>query len=379
MKELKVFLGGGVALLHGSDDKSDSYNKGYKPEVVAPVVADLNARDHKRYNITVKDFADLARHVVKGGQQEASYNRYIRHSDVAMFIADGDVGPYTIGEIDVAVTASNRSLFQKPRVYIYGRNIPDDSPLLKYLNDEKYKIYYVKFEDKRQLSEKIKFDLIDCEANSAKQHRIKRLLNLSFLFLAIIGLSIFSFNRQSSKDSDVNCTAQLYLMRYKDVDVMTDGMAFDKGLLQSFQYEDSVVGEADRLVFPLFSASDSAISTVPPYFRLKLHNKQRNTLVLVEATLEIEEFSRDSTYSKQPFIVIGNKADEVDDIYVDEKTNEAILKGFRQSVAYGEVDDRYFFTVHSPLNCSYRMRARIKTHNGDYIYSNYVYLKYVAL
>ena len=62
MKELKVFLGGGVALLHGSDDKSDSYNKGYKPEVVAPVVADLNARDHKRYNITVKDFADLARH-----------------------------------------------------------------------------------------------------------------------------------------------------------------------------------------------------------------------------------------------------------------------------------------------------------------------------
>lgn len=378
MKELKVFLGGGVALLHGSDDKSDNYNKGYRPEVIAPVVADLNAREHKRCNITVKDYADLARHVVKGGQQEGSYNRYIRSSDVAMFIVDGEVGEYTVGEIDVAVKASNKSVFHKPRVYIYGRNISDSSPLLKYLNDERNKIYYVRFDDKRQLGEKIKYDLVDCEANVVKQNRMKFFLNFLFLLLTILFFSVFYVDKNSADDSGTDCTVQLYLMRYKDIDVMTDGMAFDKGLLRSFCYEDSVVGKADRLVFPQFSASDSVIGTIPPYFRLKLHNKKRKTVVLVEATLEIEDFMADSTYSSQQFNVTGNEAGEVDDIYVDEKTDKVLLKSFRQSVAYGEVDDRYFFTVHSPINCSFRMRARIKTHDGKYLYSNYVYLKYVA-
>lgn len=173
-----------------------------------------------------------------------------------------------------------------------------------------------------------------------------------------------------------NCTAQLYLMRYLDVNALTGTNVFENNILSNFKYEDSVMTGSDISVFPIIG-EDSLINTTPPFFRLKLHNKHRNTIVFVEAKLEIDKYKSDTIVTNtQTFLPIGEWP-EVDIINIDSKTTEYSLKSFRQNVAYGETDDRYFFAVLANENCSFRMRVRAKSQNGDYLYSNYIYVKCV--
>ena len=65
------------------------------------------------------------------------------------------------------------------------------------------------------------------------------------------------------------------------------------------------------------------------------------------------------------------------ELYVNKANSEYLLKGFRHNVAYGETDDRFFFSVLADECCSFRMRVRAKSQLGDYLYSNYIYVKYI--
>lgn len=371
MKEINVFIGGGVKLLHG--DNMDL--TGYREEVIAPVFTQVNSQEFARHFFKAIDYSDLAKNVVKGRQQEVVYNDFIRRkAHVSLFIIDGTMGPRTKEEIDVAVTSTRKS--KHPLVYIYGTNIAENSELTSYANQKE--IDYQHYKDKRDLADKIKTDLTIAVKKIERRCNFHCLMWLMLTALSIGGLyGIFQNKVAQSAKIEEACTAQLYLMRYKDVNVLTDVNMFNDSLLDKFKYEDSIVAENDRAVYPIY-VDDSCVVSTQPYFRLKLHNKHRNTVVFVEAVLEVDQYSKDTLANQVvQFSHSYTDVSAVDNIAINPDANEYLLGGFRQNVAYGETDDRYFFTLNANENCSFRMRVKAKTHLGDYLYSNYVYVNYI--
>ena len=132
-------------------------------------------------------------------------------------------------------------------------------------------------------------------------------------------------------------------MRYKDVNALTGKDLFNDSLLSRSRYEDSIMTGTDVSVFPIVNA-DSLITVTHPFFRVKLHNKYRNTIVFVEAKLEVDNYVADTTARESSFVPFEDISG-VDMVKVDENNNEYLLKSFRQNVAYGETDDRYFFCI----------------------------------
>lgn len=367
MNTLEFFLGGGIKLLHGENE----FLKGYRNEVIDPLVSQLNSREYVKHLFVAKDYTDLTRNVVSGTHQDV-YNTYIVHeAQIALFIIDGEVGDITKQEIDVAVASTKKS--RHPIVFVYGKNINDGNEVLDYLNQEG--IYFQHFFDNRDLATKIKADLEF--ATRAIDKRRKSRIGVSLLLSLLLCFGIISlFRIYCHQEGDIidNCTAQLYLMRYKDVNALTGKVLFDDSQLSMFQYEDSIMTGTNVSVFPIINA-DTLTTTTPPFFRLKLHNKHRNTIVFVEAQLEVDNYTVDTIPRKLSSVPIENISD-VDIIKVNENNNEYFLKSFRQNVAYGETDDRYFFCISSEKDCSFRMRIRAKSQLGDYLYSNYIYVVY---
>ena len=137
----------------------------------------------------------------------------------------------------------------------------------------------------------------------------------------IIGLSfslryIPNFSSLNTYDSNISIgdslkgyTATIYQMRYDNVKLLHGNILMDS-LLSIFQYEDSMNEKSEMFIFPKskyitysmedyvevtqFMDFDSVI--IPyhnPIIQLKLHSKNPNTLVLTDATLEIENYRYD--------------------------------------------------------------------------------------
>ncbi|MBQ2882494.1 MAG: hypothetical protein IJE43_01795 [Alphaproteobacteria bacterium] len=367
MRTIQIFLGGGVKLLHGENE----FLKGYRNDVIDPLVSQLNSCEYVKHFYVAKDFTDLTRNVVPGKHQDI-YNTYIvREAQIALFIIDGEIGNITKHEIDVAVASTKNS--RHPIVFIYGKNINEGDEILEYLNQEG--IYFQHFFDNRDLSTKIKADLESATRTIDRRRSLRFGVSL-LLSLLLCGGIIPMFKTCYHQEESIidSCTAQLYLMRYKDVNALTGKDIFTDSLLSVFKYEDSIMAGTDISVFPIINA-DTLITTPPPFFRLKLYNKHRNTIVFVEGKLEVDNYVADTTRRKSSFVPMENVLG-VDMIKVDKNKNEYNLKKFRQNVAYGETDDRYFFCISSDKDCRFRMRVRAKSQLGDYLYSNYIYVNY---
>lgn len=368
MRTVLIFLGGGVKLLHGENE----FLKGYRNDVIDPIISQLNSREYIKHLFVAKDFTDLTRNVVPGKHQEV-YNTYIvREAQIALFIINGEIGNITKHEIDLAVSSAKKT--HHPIVFVYGKSIKDGDKILEYLNQEG--IYFQHFFDDRDLAAKIKADLES--ATKIIERRRKFRIWISFLLSLLLCCSIISMYNvccQQEESTIDDCTAQLYLMRYKDVNALTGEIIFNDSLLSKFRYNDSIITGTDVSVFPIIN-TDTLITTTPPFFRLKLHNKNRNTIVFVEAELEVDNYVIDSAIKETSFIPL-DKISGVDKIKVEENKGEYFLKSFRQNVAYGETDDRYFFCISSDKDCRFRMRVRAKSQLGDYLYSNYIYVKYI--
>lgn len=132
---------------------------------------------------------------------------------------------------------------------------------------------------------------------------------LLFLILLVSAFLIYSNLNLASYDSDdenvyspQECTAQLYLMRYSDLSLQYEG-CYSKNELEVFQYEDSINSTNDVCIYPtskvlsfdpnniVYLCSDEdSINYHNPILRLKLHNKQRSTLIFNHAILEISDF-----------------------------------------------------------------------------------------
>lgn len=368
MKKIQIFLGGGVKLLHGDNE----YLKGYRNDVVDPILSQLNSQEYAKHLYIAKDYSDLTRNVVKGKQQEV-YNYYIvREAQVALFIIDGEIGNITKHEIDVAVSSTKKS--RHPIVYVYGRNIEENDEILEYLNQEG--IYFQHFFDNRDLATKIRNDLDTATKRLDKQRVLRTCASIALTMVLCGCIMMFAKTFFYSEDKVIeNCSAQLYLMRYRDLNALIGTNFFSDSLLSSFKYEDSVMTDDNVSVFPIIG-NDSVIPSSPPFFRLKLHNKHRNTIVFVEAKLEIDNYIPDTVKRKKVFIY-NEEIPDVDIVNVESGNAEYSLKSFRQNLAYGETDDRYFFCLTANENCSFRMRVKAKSQLGDYLYSNYVYVNFV--
>lgn len=368
MNTIKIFLGGGVQLLHG-----DNLLKGYRNDVVDPVVSQLNAVESSRYCFIAKDYSDLTRNVVKGKQQNVYNNFIVKTADAALFIINGDIGNLTKHEIDCAVESTKKR--NHPLVFIYGTNIKDNDEILEYLNQEG--IYYQHFYDNRDLAAKIKADLQHVASHLSRAKQKRQLVLAAIITLAVIITTILYFLgfTPNSKVND-DCVAQLYLMRYKDINSLAGENLFTDSNLSQFRYEDSIISENSIRVFPVIS-SDSIIYTTNPILRIKLHNKNRNTIVLVSAELEVDSLMQDPISQTHRFVPLDMNTIEVPKIDISTDKQEYPLVGFRHNVAYGETDDRYYFSLDAPFNCNFRARVKAKTQLGDIIFSNYVYLNYV--
>lgn len=370
MRTVHIFLGGGVKLLHGENE----FLRGYRNDVIDPIISQLNSKEFAKHFFIAKDYSDLTRNVVSGKHQDVYNNYIVREAQVALFIIDGEIGNITKQEIDVAVASTKKS--RQPIVYVYGKNVKDNDEVLEYLNQEG--IYFQHFFDNRDLAAKIKTDL-ETSAHRVDRRRVSRMwisLFLSLILCSGVFLALKNHCNSNANENTIDfCSAQLYLMRYKDVNALTGTNIFTDELQSGFMYEDSIVTGDDVAVFPVIGDS-SVVSTTPPYFRLKLHNRHRNTVVFVEAKLEIDKYVSDTTIINGTFVPI-EEMPVADIVTIDSKNKEYLLKGFRQNVAYGETDDRFFFALMAKENCTFRMRVRAKSQLGDYLNSNYVYVNYI--
>lgn len=369
MRTIQIFLGGGVKLLHGEDE----FHKGYRNDVIDPIISQLNSLEYTNHLFVARDYSDLTRNVVKGKQQEV-YNDYIiQKAEIALFIIDGEIGNITKHEINIAVASTKKK--HHPIVYIYGKNINNENDIVSYLNQEG--IYFQHFYSNWDLATKIKADL-DAAVKLLDRRKNCHIWMSLLLLFCLCGSLIFFLKTCFAKDENPidDCTAQLYLMRYHDVNVLSGNNIFDSYMLSTFKYEDSLMIGDDVSVFPVLGKTSEYI-TAPPFFRIKLHNKNRNTIVFVEGYLEVDQYSQDTIIGYRRSLPRDLNLTNVNVVNINSTTNEYILRGFRQNVAYGECDDRYYFSVSAKENCTFRMRIKVKSQLGDYLYSNYIYVKYM--
>lgn len=368
MDTIYIFLGGGVELLHGKKE----FLNGYRNDIIDPVISQLNSREYVKHIFVAKDYSDLTRKVVSGKHQDV-YNTYIiSEAEIALFIVDGQIGNITKHEIDVAVKSTKTT--GHPIVYIYGTNIKDNDEILGYLNQES--IYYQHFYDNRDLAAKIKADLENATISIKRKRSVRFFASVVLsIFLSISAyLALRNYSNGLEKANN-NCSAQLYLMRYQDVNALTGRNLFTDNLLSNFKYEDSIMTRNEIAVFPVMN-KDTLITTTPPFFRIKLHNKHRNTIVFVEAKLVVDQYISNTIIHRTTSIPNGEVPD-IDIIKVNSNNSEYPLKSFRQNIAYGEVDDSYYFCLQADENCSFRMRLCAKSYLGEYLYSNFIYVNYV--
>lgn len=146
MKQVNIFLGGGVLLLEGNEN-----HLGYRPTVIDPILSKLNSRRNARCFYIVKTYADLQNEYAPEGQQE-HYNRYVRQkADIAIFIFDGKIGDKTKEEVENACNCFDRN--KHPTIYFYGTNLKDSDEVVKYLNSKNQ--YYRHFSNKEELKQLI--------------------------------------------------------------------------------------------------------------------------------------------------------------------------------------------------------------------------------
>lgn len=144
MKQVNIFLGGGVALLEGNESQL-----GYRPTVIDPILSKLNSRRNARRFYIVKTYADLINEYAPEGQQE-HYNSFVRkEADIAIFIFDGKVGDKTKEEIENACNSFDKNGY--PTIFFYGINLKDEDEVVKYLNSKKQ--YYRHFSSKEELKQ----------------------------------------------------------------------------------------------------------------------------------------------------------------------------------------------------------------------------------
>ncbi|MBQ0153950.1 MAG: hypothetical protein KBS70_04095 [Bacteroidales bacterium] len=150
-QEVKIFLGGGVALLEGNGTTM----VGYRPSVVDPVISRLNSKRNANRFYIVKTYKDLIHEYTPEGHQE-HYLRFVKQkANVALFIFDGSIGDETKNEFEFACKSYEEN--GHPTIFFYGINLEENDEIVKYLDSKKQ--YYQHFTSREELKNLIQNDL----------------------------------------------------------------------------------------------------------------------------------------------------------------------------------------------------------------------------
>ena len=307
MKQIRIFLGGGVELLEGDDN-----NVGYRPSVVDPVISKLNSRkDADRFYI-VKTFTDLIHEYTPEGQQEHYYRFVENEAHIAIFIFDGRIGDKTKEEVERACN-SNKTR-QHPTVFFYGTNLSEKDDIVSYLTSKKQ--YFQHFNNREQLQRLIIEDLNQWKATASVAllwNKAKRYVYglLCFLLLIFIAWSVYKARLDKAFKNDITindsvfvtseCDISLNLMKYEDLNKVSNN-AFNDSLLQLFQYKERVNQSNELCIYPISSIltlndePSAVIMTRPidnipyhlPVIQLKMNGHRKNPIFFKQAEIEVE-------------------------------------------------------------------------------------------
>lgn len=319
MKKIKIFLGGGVALLEGDDN-----NVGYRPSVVDPVISKLNSRKGTKRFYIVKTFTDLIHEYTPEGQQE-HYHRFVENeADIAIFIFDGRIGDKTKEEVERACNSNNKT--HHPTVFFYGTNLSDKDYIVSYLSSKKQ--YFQHFKNREQLQHLIIEDLNQWKKNTSvsllwnkvKQYVLGLFCCLLLCFVAWGGYKKYSDNNVKNdiitNDSvyvSSECDVSLGLMKYEDLNMVTNN-AYNDSLLQMFQYKKKVNKSNEVCIYPISTilTLDDEPSTIfitnncdsipyhLPIIQLKMNGHRKDPILFKRAEIEVE--SQDTGDSFYRFI-----------------------------------------------------------------------------
>lgn len=136
------------------------------------------------------------------------------------------------------------------------------------------------------------------------------LLFIGVLFsLLLLFTNIFIENKHTNLLKD--CTAQLYLMSYNDLNLKENNV-FTSLILEQFHYNDSIDNDSKYIIYPVINNArqvdnrfvrvtrleDDMLCPIyyhSPILRLKLHSQKGKTLVFNRCFLEVDSFAIDAT------------------------------------------------------------------------------------
>lgn len=286
MKQVNIFLGGGVALLEG-----DQQQCGYRPTVIDPVISKLNSRRNAKRFYVVKTYADLVTEYIPNGQQE-HYNEFVREkADIAIFIFDGNIGNKTKEEIENACNSFDKR--KHPTVFFYGINLKDHDEVVKYLNSKKQ--YFRHFSNKEELQRIITDQLSQWhpyknDSIFKKEYIVGTKSIIIFFILLFSFIMILLFSKSPApnrKKMPPNVKVEVFLSRYKDF-----GDIFSDELLSYYNYEDSIDNESRYHIYPNCTLPHKFYHY--PIFTIRLVNKENMTFVFNKCFLDIIKWEKDS-------------------------------------------------------------------------------------
>lgn len=368
MKQVNIFLGGGVALLEG-----DQQQCGYRPTVIDPVISKLNSRRNAKRFYVVKTYADLVTEYIPNGQQE-HYNEFVREkADIAIFIFDGNIGNKTKEEIENACNSFDKR--KHPTVFFYGINLKDHDEVVKYLNSKKQ--YFRHFSNKEELQRIISDQLAQwhpytnfCIFKKGYIVGTKFFITLFILLVSFILVLLFvKIPNPNRNKMPPNVKVEAFLSRYKDF-----GDIFSDELLSYYNYEDSIDNESRYHIYPN--------CTLPykfyhyPILSIRLVNKENMTFVFNKCFFDIIKWEKDScaicknTGSKLSINDTISVVLKIPVLNIDNKSNQSYqLNDFDCTLVRGETDTNFKFALNSYENGTFEARLRVISTSGDTICS----------
>jgi hypothetical protein len=117
MKAIKIFLASSAEL---------DYDKEQLELFISRKNKDMHSRRIFFELTTWKDFISS----IREGRTQDEYNRYIRSSDISIFLFHTKIGRYTREEFDNAHQSflQSKGKYKKPRIYTYFKTDPDEKP-----------------------------------------------------------------------------------------------------------------------------------------------------------------------------------------------------------------------------------------------------------
>ena len=368
MKQVNIFLGGGVALLEG-----DQQQCGYRPTVIDPVISKLNSRRNAKRFYVVKTYADLVTEYIPNGQQE-HYNEFVRKkADIAIFIFDGNIGNKTKEEIENACNSFDKR--KHPTVFFYGINLKDHDEVVKYLNSKKQ--YFRHFSNKEELQRIITDQLSQWHpyhnVSIFKKEYIVGIKSIIIFFILLISFIMILLFRKSSapnrKKMPPNVKVEVFLSRYKDF-----GDIFSDELLSYYNYEDSIDNESRYHIYPNCTLPHKFYHY--PIFTIRLVYKENMTFVFNKCFLDIIKWEKDSciTCKKTKSELCINDTTpgvlKIPVLNIDNKNNQSYqLNDFDCTLVRGETDTNFKFAINSYENGTFEARLRVISTSGDTICS----------